>query len=219
MDVVVNHQQGLFVVPAGEGVSTLGFEHVFGQLKQLVARLNLPITVREDEKGTIGQYADYQRAIGEARKANLKETWFHLNTPVEVRRILERYRKSGKAIRIFYGDAETGRDWLEENDVLGVVGRSDGILRVPILLQSRAAAWGSAVLDHCLVKLMDVDPRRVLWAHPKYQAPTFQIVGERHRCHTHAVFVDGCLHAAFTSYAKAAQWVAFMAGECMEAPK
>ena len=106
MDVVINHEQELFVVSAGKGYSTLGFEHVFKQLKQLVARLNLSIQIREDEKGTIGQYADFQRAINEAAKANLKETWFNLDTPVKVRRILEQYRRSGKAIRIFYGDVE-----------------------------------------------------------------------------------------------------------------
>ena len=218
MNVVVNHQQELFVVPAGQGVSTLGFEYVFGQLKQLVARLNLPITVREDEKGTIGQYADYQRAIGEARKANLKETWFHLNTPVEVRRILERYRKSGNPIRIFYGDTETGRDWLEENDVVGIVARSCGIFKVPLLLAS-GEAWGNGILDHCIVRLMDTGSRRVLWTHPKYQAPVMQIAAERQGSYTHAVFVSDELHARFPSYAKAAQWVAFMAGECMEAPR
>jgi Zn-dependent M28 family amino/carboxypeptidase len=106
MDVVINHEQELFVVSAGKGYSTLGFEHVFKQLKQLVARLNLSIQIREDEKGTIGQYADFQRAINEAAKANLKETWFNLDTPVKVRRILEQYRRSGKAIRLFYGDVE-----------------------------------------------------------------------------------------------------------------
>lgn len=218
MNVVVNHQQELFVVPAAHGVSTLGFEYVFGQLKQLVARLNLPITVREDEKGTIGQYADYQRAIGEARKANLKETWFHLNTPVEVRRILERYRKSGSPIRIFYGDTETGRDWLEENDVVGIVARSCGIFKVPILL-ARGESWGNGILDHCIVRLMDTASRKVLWTHPKYQAPVMQIATERQGSYTHAVFVSGELTARFLSYAKAAQWVAFMAGECMEAPR
>ena len=33
------------------------------------------------------------------------------------------------------------------------------------------------------------------------------------------VFVDGGPHASFRTLAKAAQWVAFMAGECMEAPQ
>ena len=141
MDVVINHEQELFVVSAGKGYSTLGFEHVFKQLKQLVARLNLSIQIREDEKGTIGQYADFQRAINEAAKANLKETWFNLDTPVKVRRILEQYRKSGKAIRLFYGDVERGEDWLEENDVVGKIGRSSGTFKIPILLQN-GESWG-----------------------------------------------------------------------------
>lgn len=218
MNVTVNQEQQLFVVPAGCGVSTLGFEFVFGQLKQIVARLNLAIAVREDEKGTIGQYADYQRAIAKAAQANLKETWFHLDTPVEVRRTLERYRKTGNALRIFYGDTETGRDWLEENDVVGFVARSCGILKVPILLAS-GESWGIGILDHCIVRLMDAGSRKVVWSHPKYQPPAMQIAAEPQGSHTHAVVVGGELHARFPSYAKAAQWVAFMAGECMEAPR
>jgi hypothetical protein len=71
------------------------------------------------KKGTIGQYADYQKAVAEAAKANIKETWFSLETPTVVRRLLEHYRRSGKLIRIFYGDVRTGEDWLEENDVVG----------------------------------------------------------------------------------------------------
>ena len=218
MNVVVNQQQQLFVIPADRGVSTLGFEVVFKQLKQLVARLNLPIIVRADELGTVGQYADYQRAISEARRANLTETWFHLDTPVEVRRVLERYRKSGRPIRILYGDPETGRDWLEENDVVGMVGRSCGTFKVPLLLRS-GESWGAGILDHCIVRLLDAEDRTVLWSHPTYRAPAMQIVAERQGSYTHVVFVNGELHARFLSYAKAAQWVAFIAGECMEAPR
>lgn len=218
MDVVINHEQELFVVSAGKGYSTLGFEHVFKQLKQLVARLNLSIQIREDEKGTIGQYADFQRAINEAAKANLKETWFNLDTPVKVRRILEQYRKSGKAIRLFYGDVERGEDWLEENDVVGKIGRSSGTFKIPILLQN-GEAWGVSILDHAIVRLMDVADRKVLWEHPKYQAPQLQIVAERVGEDPYSVFVDGGPHASFRTLAKAAQWVAFMAGECMEAPQ
>lgn len=216
--VTVNPQQELFIVPADQGVSTLGFDYVFRQLKQLVAILNLPIAVREEEKGTIGQFADYQRAIDEARKANLGVTWFHPDTPIEVRRILERYRKSGRPLRLFYGDKETGRDWLEENDVVGTVGRSCGVLKVPILL-AKGESWGVSILDDCVVKLADVESRKELWAHPNYQPPTMEIVAERQGRYTHAVYVGGEIHARFQSYAKAAQWVAFMAGECMEAPR
>lgn len=218
MNITVNPQQELFIVSADRGVSTMGFDYVFRQLKQLVAILNLPITVREDEKGTVRQYADYQRALDEARKANLSVTWFHPDTPIEVRRILERYRKSGKPLRLFYGDKETGRDWLEESDVVGTVARSCGVLKVPILL-AKGESWGVSILDHCIVKLVDVESRKELWAHPKYQPPAMEIVAERQGRYTHAVYVDGVIHARFTSYAKAAQWVAFMAGECMEAPQ
>ena len=66
---------------------------------------------------------------------------------------------------------------------------------------------------------MDVADRKVLWEHPKYQAPQLQIVAERVGEDPYSVFVDGGPHASFRTLAKAAQWVAFMAGECMEAPQ
>ncbi len=218
MDVVINNDQELFVVSAGGGYSTLGFEYVFKQLKQLVVRLNLTIQIREDEKGTIGQYADFQKAVTEAGKANLKETWFNLDTPIAVRRLLETYRKNGKLIRIFYGDVTTGEDWLEENDVVGKVDRSSGTFKIPILLQG-GESWGVSILDNSIVKLMDVEDRRILWKHSKYQSPQIDILAKRCGANKYVVNLDGGPHASFSSYAKAAQWVAFMAGECMEAPR
>jgi hypothetical protein len=218
MDVVINNDQELFVVSAGRGYSTLGFEFVFKQLKQLVARLNLSIQIREDEKGTIGQYADYQKAVAEAAKANIKETWFSLETPTVVRRLLEHYRRSGKLIRIFYGDVRTGEDWLEENDVVGKVGRSSGTFKIPILLQE-GESWGVSILDKSIVRLMDVATRKILWEHSTYQSPKLEILATRCGTNNYVVNLDGGPHASFSSYAKAAQWVAFMAGECMELPQ
>lgn len=42
---------------------------------------------------------------------------FVFGTDVKVARILEQSRLTGQRIRIFYGDVETGRDWLDEYDV------------------------------------------------------------------------------------------------------
>lgn len=145
-------------------------------------------------------------------------TAFHPETSVEVRMILERYRKTGRRLRIWYGDPETGRDWLEETDVVGYVSRSSGPVRVPILL-TEGLIGGPAILDRNIVKLADAQSRCVLWQHPLYRTPSMRICIERQDdrfgC---VVLIDGQEWARFSSYAKAAQWVAFMCGECMEAP-
>lgn len=215
VNVVIDHQHEVFIVPVGQEISTLGFEYVFEQLRDVVARLNLPILVHKDEEGTVGQYKKYLQAIAEAIKAKTdEETWFHPDTPVEVRQILERYRESGNRIRIFYGDKETGRDWLEDTCVTGVISRLDGFFRKPILVGD-GNDWGSCILDHHLVKLMDVVSRKVLWTHPGYREPSMQIVSARQGAFPHTVLVDGGPHKHFQSHAQATRWIAFMTGECM----
>ena len=40
-------------------------------------------------------------------------TWYCLDTPDGVIYILDGAMKNHKRIRVFYGDTETGRDWME----------------------------------------------------------------------------------------------------------
>ncbi|MFH1740063.1 MAG: hypothetical protein ABIH23_13720, partial [bacterium] len=60
-------------------------------------------------------------------------TCYSVLAPVGVVEILEKYRDRSTRIRVFYGDTITGRDWMEENDTMGIVGRSSGQIKVPLL--------------------------------------------------------------------------------------
>ncbi len=80
--------------------------------------------------------------------------WYHAQTPKAVVDALEEARRLDETVRVFYGDAKTGKDWLETNDVKGKLGRSMGPVKAPLLLASPRAASGAALLDHCVVKLM-----------------------------------------------------------------
>lgn len=71
-------------------------------------------------------------------------------------------------IRIFYGDHETGRAWLEENDVTGYIGHSTGSIKIPLLIHSRRSYGGGAILDHCILKLQTTSGR-VLWQAENYR--------------------------------------------------
>lgn len=235
MSITVNEEQQLFVIPTGGGYTCLGFDVVFKHLKQIVAYLGLSLPVNETDKGTIAQYDLYQKAISEAGKADIRETWFDLNTPVEVRRILERYRKGDRKIRLFYGDTQTGQDWMEENDVIGTIRRSCGIFKAPLLIEEGEYS-GPAILDHCIVRLMDVESGKELYRHPKYSQPEMEIrTTEGVMAHseppkplavmgyTHGVWVRGKSgefenHVNFKSYGKACQYVAFITGDSMCKP-
>lgn len=244
MEVTINQEQRLFVIPSGDGYSCMGFDVVFKKLKQIIEYLDLrskdgvSVEAKVDEIGTMAQYAMYQKAVAEASKANIKETWFDPATPFEVRRILERYRKSGELLRVFYGDTETGRDWMEENEVRGYVGRSNGIFKVPLMIEP-GESGGPAMLDHCIVRMQDGKTGRELYRHPAYKVPEMEIrptegitvswhEGEKPKPltelgYTHGVWVkdekgEFFNQANFRSYGKACRYVAFITGESVCQP-
>lgn len=78
-------------------------------------------------------------------------TYYHKDTPHGVIQALEHAREIGRRIRVDLGDPDTGKSWMEENDVEGYVGRSCGMVKVPLLLFNRRSTGGGSLLtDHIL---------------------------------------------------------------------
>ncbi|HXJ61839.1 MAG TPA: hypothetical protein VNU68_34800 [Verrucomicrobiae bacterium] len=141
-------------------------------------------------------------------------TYYRDTTPKAVVHHLELARQNGYQIRLWLGDAKTGRDWLEEWDVVGKVGRSMGPIKSPLLLRTSRSIGGGIISTDCIVRLF-VNGREV-YRHPKYKLPSFALVFEdKHKDVPWAVFVNGQKepHARFKTQAKAQRWAAFMRGE------
>ena len=215
MEISVNQKQGLFVFNFDGGCTTMGFDNVFKTLAKIAQRLGLSIPVREEDKGTLSQYASYREAIDAYAAAGLNETWHDSDALPEVCKVIDRCFRNGTRVRLFYGDTETGREWGEENDVLGSIGRSVGPLKSPILIL-KGEHSGTTILEHCLLKIMDANTRRILWVHDRYQTPTFSITEDATPKLPFKGTMNGQSKARFASFAKAAAWVAFMSGECMQ---
>ena len=98
-------------------------------------------------------------------------TTFHDETPITVCNILNDAISSrlSKRIRIFFGDKETGKDWNEFYDNIGYVGRSTGLIKIPLMIHNTRSTGGGAILDHCIVKIT-VD-KKTVYQHPKYHCP------------------------------------------------
>ena len=98
-------------------------------------------------------------------------TTFHDETPIAVCNILNDAISSRrlKRIRIFFGDKETGKDWNEFYDNIGYVGRSTGLIKIPLMIHNTRSTGGGAILDHCIVKIT-VD-KKTVYQHPKYHCP------------------------------------------------
>jgi len=78
-------------------------------------------------------------------------TSYNENTPDKVISWLETSRERKQRIRIFYG--KDGKCWNEENDTIGVVGRSTGTNKIPLLIKSKRSYSSGALLDDCIVRI------------------------------------------------------------------
>lgn len=154
-------------------------------------------------------------------------TYYHVETPRAVIDSLERAMDTGARLRLFVGDPKTGRDWCEEFEVCGTVGRSMGPIKIPLLIKTPRSTGGGAIMDDNILRIMC--GRCEWYRHPKYQAPIFRIVqiGKRERCGKVNLRSEGYTHgveraneigqfnrqANFKSEQKAKNYIAFMLGE------
>ncbi|MFC0903820.1 hypothetical protein ACFHWD_03830 [Clostridium sp. MT-14] len=104
----------------------------------------------------------------------INETAYHADTDKKVIDILENTRMSNQRIRLFYGDIKTGRDWMEEYDTIGYIGRSTGKIKIPLLVKTNKSYGGGAILDDCIVKIT-LD-KKIIYQHPKYHLPKINIL-------------------------------------------
>lgn len=216
-EVTINAEQRLFVIPCGDGYTCRGFDNLAMELNLLVGRIPLlkrfAGEVSRSVAGTLDQYALYRRLIDVlARHSYRTPTWFHPDTPVELQAILERCRENRTPVRCFFGNPKTGRDSLEEFNVTGRVGRSTGILRIPLLVPD-GDCGGDSLSSERVVKLVATRSGRVLWQHAAYHIPQLALVpDESHPGITWRLDVDGQCQARYRDIGEAAEHVAFITG-------
>ena len=64
MNVTLNTEQGLYVIPCGDGYSCLGFDNARGHADQIAAQLDRPdLAFAAGDYGSLDGYAKYQAAI------------------------------------------------------------------------------------------------------------------------------------------------------------
>lgn len=213
MEISINEKQQLYVLSNPHGYSTWGFDSAMRETRTLAERLGHPeLSPADGERGTLSVMEKRNRLLSllAASKKDLG-TWFDPRTPEKIRRVLENARKGDEVLRIFYGDTETGRDLLEENDVLGRIGRSTGLLKIPLIVCD-GDPGGSRVTEHRIARIIRARDSKELYRHPKYHQPQFAVALGEHPLYAASVLADGQVHARFESEGDAHLWVAFMMG-------
>ena len=108
-----------------------------------------------------------------------RDTYYHRDTPKAVVHLLDTLREKYTHSQIHYGNVETG---LEERVVTGYIERSGGSPRMMLLIQL-GEPGGVPILDHHIVRLVELDTNSVSYQHPTYhqkpEAPATERVPHR----------------------------------------
>jgi hypothetical protein len=168
----------------------------------------------------------YNNALDKYRNSASTKTFHDYLTPKKLRKLIESLindsagydsNREAAMVRIFYGDPYTGEDWCEENDVVGFVGRSSGILKVPLLIP-RNCISGPSILESSIVKIIKIATGEILWKSSNYITPELIIVPSKRKSDGFTYDVNRIKAgqeeslASFDSYGLAASYVAFITG-------
>jgi len=141
-------------------------------------------------------------------------TSYKVETLQQVIDILEHSRQYNERIRVFYGDNKTGRDWMEELDTIGRVGRSTGTSKIPLLIKTKNSYGGGALLDANIIKI--TKGKKVIYQHKDYHLPTLEITepteGLKELGYKASVMANGDNIANFKSHISAHNYIEFLKG-------
>jgi hypothetical protein len=134
--------------------------------------------------------------------------WFADGTPESIKIALVNGYRSNYRFRLWYGNAESGKSWNEENDICGYIGKSGGSVKIPLLLPNNSSRGGGELMAGCI--------KKVVYVHPTFNQPKFEAVnGSDMDTFAANVLQDGDVYARCESFQKAVNLARFMNGERM----
>lgn len=154
--------------------------------------------------------AGYTHSNGQNLYTVRSGTAYPIGTPDAVIGALELARRNGTRIRVHYGHTEgdnADKDWLEEHDVEGTLGRSGGTVQVPLLLHNSRSLGSSPVLTSNIVRIRTTTGNQTLYQHPNYHVGQAAVAVNPDGKPAVWVTVDGKPHAGFNDVGAAHRWI------------
>jgi hypothetical protein len=142
--------------------------------------------------------------------------WFTNETPEAIKIALVNGYRSNYRFRLWYGNAESGKSWNEENDICGYIDKSNGSVKIPLLLANNTSSGGGGIMTDCIVKIYNITLKKVVYVHPTFNQSKFEAVnGSDMESYAANVLQDGDVYARCKSFQKAVNLARFMNGERM----
>ena len=161
---------------------------------------------------------------------NYDDTWFRYGKNIQnegwkykenekLWKVMSSLVHSGRRVRIWYGDTETGRSWNEEYEVTGTIGRSNGKIAIPILIKN-SRSYGGALLDDRIIRIDDIKEKRTIYKADNFHVEdmiVYEIFGDANYKYRVAKLSEDSgeweVQANFKTEQQAHNYVAFMRGE------
>ena len=136
---------------------------------------------------------------GKDYKVTETGTFYSTSTPNELIEVLERISKGRMRCKFYYGDIETGRDYAEESDKIGTIGRSTGEIKIPLFIATPRSRGGGQLFEN-IVMIKDIN-RRIIYKNPKYNSPALEITPSDmpEKGYTHNLKVNGEIYSRHKS--------------------
>lgn len=216
-DISLNPEQRVYVISCDKGSSCLGFDNARDHTNQIAELLHRPdLAFGPEDHGILAGYEKYGIAVHAWSRSPLaSRTYFDPGTDPKVAATLERCRRNGAKVRLILGDTSTGESWLDEYDVVGQIGRSTGLLKVPLIVEP-GEAGGTAILTACVLAIVDWDTGRFLYRHPSFREPELSMERSTRAGYAWDVLRDAEVVARFRDIGQAGGYVAFMRGATVE---
>jgi hypothetical protein len=215
----IDAERQLFVLKEGDGYSCLGFDVARDRTRQYAELLgeSLPEPLPYATTEALKLYEEVERRFAKSHVARTT-TLYDPNTPSKLTSVLEEARRNKTRLRLFYGDRETGRDWNEENDIEGYLGRTMGSIHAPILLKTKSSSGGGIILSACIVKVVATTTKHILWQHARYHILPFTIADAPNENSATSewpieVLRAGEVHARFKNRQNAEKYIRKMTGQ------
>jgi hypothetical protein len=145
------------------------------------------------------------------REKRFNGMFFGEGTPDEVCEVLSNLVRPRKRIRLWYG--EDGRSWNEQYDITGYVGKTGGNIPITILVNKNCSYGGPAILTNCIVKIVEIKTKKVLYQHPNFYQPIFTVVTHDADEYQSVVLADGILFSRHRTEKQAKRFADFMNGK------